>query len=212
MWVSTESIIFDSDLLPFFLRVSDVMEPLLSCEIWKRVLFKNTVCFTLLFHVLKYISHIYVLFFGCLFVHEWQFAYMRDRKSIMCMCIYTPYSVVGAMVTHQVGSGVRAAVLHLLSETLLSPFSLSSLHPFPVVLYRQYTKKWRKKDFYLWWLQQTNWRLLGTYIEHFLLFIIYNLFWCSAYLLPLVVVWGHYITLMTEYWISLTWHYFSLTN
>ncbi len=67
---------------------------------------------------------------------------MRERKS-MCACASTPLimTVVGAMVTHQVGSGVRAAVLHLLSETLLFPLSLSSpLLSCLVAFYRKYTK------------------------------------------------------------------------
>lgn len=61
------------------------------------------------------------------------------------MCIYTAYDdyVVGAMVTHRAGSGVGAAVLHLLSETLLSPFFFSSPHPSPVVqtMCKEKTKK-----------------------------------------------------------------------
>lgn len=48
--------------------------------------------------------------------------YMHERGRCK-VCIYTPYNdcVVGAMVTHQMGSVMGAAVLHLLSETLLYP-------------------------------------------------------------------------------------------
>lgn len=51
-------------------------------------------------------------------------ARMRHGVFQAAIHLYTPDNdyVVGAMVTHQVGSSGRAAVLHLLPETLISNF------------------------------------------------------------------------------------------
>lgn len=86
--------------------------------------------------------------------------------------IHLIMTVVGAMVTHQVGSGVRAAVLHLLSESLFSPLSLSPLLAGPlsslVVLSRQYTKKKESMNSFLTKL-----------IDDFLVHIVYCIFFSS---------------------------------
>lgn len=82
-----------------------------------------------------------------------------ERKRDMCACIYTPSNdyLVGAMVTCQSGSGMTAAVLHLVSQTPFSPFFSSS--------YRQYEEGKKKKIFVS--------TLTEDYLTHFLLFIIY---------------------------------------
>lgn len=78
---------------------------------------------------------------------------MTEReKEYVCMCVYTPYNdyVVGAMVTHQSGSGMRAAALHLLSQTPFSPFFSSSLSCGPLQTIER--KKERKKDIFFFFL------------------------------------------------------------
>lgn len=69
----------------------------------------------------------------------------KREEDYVCMCINTPYNdyLVGAMVTHQVGLVVRAAVLHLLSETPISSPLLSSpiyniISPFRYLPYFQF--------------------------------------------------------------------------
>lgn len=70
----------------------------------------------------------YTYVFGGVCVHELEAVRDRERKRPR-MCIDTSLicCVVGAMVTHQVGAGVGAAVMHLLLETLPAPL-LSARH------------------------------------------------------------------------------------
>lgn len=129
-----------------FLTISDLLG---TSEI---IQFLRTRCvFGLLFHVENYISHIgYLRFkFSELWIdgNSWSVWYagaflfcvcicctcmkncVYEREGEYGMCTYTPYNdcVVGAMVTHQMGSVMGAAVLHLLCETLLSPLLSSPL-------------------------------------------------------------------------------------
>lgn len=69
--------------------------------------------------------------------------------------LYTPDNdyVVGAMVTHQVGSLGRAAVLHLLPETLISNFFFFSYFTTSVVFGWKNAKK-----------EETNVAVLYTFL------------------------------------------------
>lgn len=143
MWVSIESVIFDSYLWQFF---SGYLMSWSLCYLVKseNVSFSRTqsVFCAAVSCWKKYISHVWYrrfkevhraglfdaqMLFGfvwCICTWMRNCVHERERKS-MCACASTHLimTVVGAMVTHQVGSGVRAAVLHLLSETLLFPSS-----------------------------------------------------------------------------------------
>lgn len=182
------------------------MKPLLSCEIWKHVFHKSTVCFVLL-----YISHIWfqrfkevqlsvaqnsrsvtvydmlvlLMLVGCVyaFVHIWESVCMRVRKS-MCACASTHLIMIMWWVPwlriRWDQGWEQLFCTCCLKHSILLSFPL----PSPVVLHRQYTERKKERNIF-YFCQQTNWILLEAY---YLL-----LLWCCEYMLPLVVVWVLYM-------------------
>lgn len=153
MWVSAETLIFGSYMLAVFSQ--DVWCHVASAILWNLKMRPQKLAASRRKVPLDNFRFRFEFKIAC---SQWWVCLCEDRAAF-CVCISTqsvcmtqnldtPMNVfLGVMVTHQVGSEMRAAVLHLLSKTLFAPPSaFSSPHPSSALIRRQQMRKKGRRE------------------------------------------------------------------